>query len=67
MSHEPTSSIVRHSRHTQGLTQCELAECVGVSQSYIANVERARFMPSPDVAKRLGKVLGFPWYTLYGD
>ena len=63
----PASSVIRQHRLAHGLTQAELASRVGVVRSYITNVELGEFMPSVDVAKRLGKALGFPWAEIYGD
>lgn len=44
-------------RSRQGLTQAELAEKVGVDQSYLSRLERGQRRPSARLFARLCKVL----------
>ncbi len=50
------TSIVR-SRHARNMTQDELAEKMGVSQSYVAQLENANVLPSHKKLKLLARVL----------
>ncbi|MDR0380674.1 MAG: helix-turn-helix transcriptional regulator [Oscillospiraceae bacterium] len=48
-------------------SQVEVAQEVGVSQQHISALEYGTKRPSPAVAKRLAKVLGFDWTRFYED
>jgi len=54
-------------RKLKKLTQAELAQAVGVSQRTIAAIEGGTRRPSPELAQRIGAVLGFPWTRFYED
>ena len=54
-------------RKLKKLTQAELAQTVGVSQRTIAAIEGGTRRPSPDLAQKLGKELGFEWTRFYED
>ena len=54
-------------RKEKKLTQSELGEMCGVAQRTIAAYENGERRPSPEVAKRIGEVLGFPWTDFYED
>jgi DNA-binding XRE family transcriptional regulator len=45
-------------RHKVGLTQAQLAERMGTTQSAIARLESARHMPSLDMAARYAEAVG---------
>ncbi len=53
-------------RLSQHLTQSDVAKRVNITSPYYAMIEGNRRRPSPDVAKRIAAVLGFPdeWYRL---
>lgn len=53
-------SPIRDARKRLGITQPQLAIKVKVSQGHISGVENGKENPSPDLAKRLAKVLGIP-------
>ncbi len=44
-------------RNDHGLTQAQLSEMVGVSDTYISNIERAVSIPSTEVIMRLALAL----------
>jgi predicted transcriptional regulator len=44
-------------RHQRGLTQVQLAECVGVGQSWIAKIELGQVCASPEQIRVLCQVL----------
>jgi WD40 repeat protein len=53
------SQIIRTERVRRGLTQSELGERVGVSDSYIAHLESGLKTPSPNLALSLADEFGF--------
>lgn len=53
--------MIQELREAKGLTQRDLAERVGVTPGYIAQIEMGlRKNPSPDVLRRLAKGLNVP-------
>lgn len=50
--------VLRNAREKAGLTQLELANKVGITRAYYADVERGRYTPSLKVLSKLAKVLG---------
>lgn len=53
------ADLVREARKRAGLTQRELAERAGTTQSAIARLERDRTSPSFDAVVRLVRLCGF--------
>jgi len=53
-------------REDRSLSQMETAERAGISYPYYNFIENGNRRPSPEVAKRIARVLGFPdeWYKL---
>ncbi|MDR1158818.1 MAG: helix-turn-helix domain-containing protein [Oscillospiraceae bacterium] len=45
----------------------DVAAAAGITQGYYSNIERDAKTPSPELAKRLGKVLGVDWTKFYPD
>jgi transcriptional regulator with XRE-family HTH domain len=65
MSPRRLSTVIKEQRHKQHLTQAELAQKVGVNQSYIALLEKGdKENPSLVVLKRIAKALNVPVTTL---
>lgn len=60
-----TDMITR--RKEKKLTQSELGEMCGVAQRTIAAYESGERRPSPEVAKKIGEVLGIPWTDFYEE
>lgn len=57
--HQPFGDRVRALRIDKGLTIAVVAQALGMSTSYVSEVERGRRNPwSPDVVRRLATVLG---------
>ncbi len=52
------SSVIRKTRQRAGLTQAELAERAGTTQSAISRLERGHVRPSLDTLDRLAKACG---------
>lgn len=52
-------------RKEKGLTQQELAEKVGISRAFLANIERGEHAPSLKVACDIAAVLGKPVEELF--
>lgn len=48
---------IRYRREELGLSQKELAEKSGITQSFLCDIEQGRSKPSIDVAIKLAKVL----------
>lgn len=60
---------VRTLRKSKGLTQGNFCEMVGITQSYLSQVENGNKEPSIDVVKKIADALGTPmpvlfWFTL---
>jgi transcriptional regulator with XRE-family HTH domain len=49
------------------LTRKELSEKIGCTENYIYMIENGHRRPSPEVAQRLGEVLGFDWTIFFSD
>lgn len=47
-----------NARKSKGYTQSDLAELVGISRAYLANIERGEHDPSLKVAQSIAKHLG---------
>lgn len=58
---------IKQLRKAKGLTQSELGEKIGVVTQSICSYEKGVVEPSVQVAKALGKELGFNWWELYED
>ena len=58
---------LREIRLEKGLTLYELGELVGVSWQSISYYENGSRRPSPEIAIKIGKILGFPWTRFYED
>ena len=48
---------IKERREQLGISQKELAEKVGISQSFLCDIEQGRSKPSIDVAIKLARVL----------
>lgn len=53
------SDLIREARRRAGLTQRELAERAGTTQSAIARLESGRTSPSFDTVRRMMRLCGF--------
>lgn len=60
---------LRKLRESNKMTQEQLAQEVGVTRQYIGMLESQpdEVSPSVDVAKKLGRALGFNWTKFYGE
>ena len=58
--------FLKKRRKSIGLTQEFVAEKAKITRAGYSMIETGRRRPSPDVAKRIASVLGFPdeWYRL---
>jgi putative transcriptional regulator len=57
---------LREFREKAGLTQDRLAVCVKVSRQTINSIEAGRYVPSLELALRLGRVFGCRVEDLFG-
>jgi transcriptional regulator with XRE-family HTH domain len=58
MDMSPAWAILRDARRRAGLSQRQLAERAGTSQSVVARIEKSRVEPSLDLLLRLVKTCG---------
>lgn len=54
-------------RDVKGLTQEQVAKLSDISRSHYTSVEIGSKTPSVDVAKRIGKSLGFNWVIFFNE
>lgn len=52
-------------RLKKGMNQEEVAKAAGISRAAYTNIENGKRGPSPVVAQKIGKVLGFDWTLFY--
>lgn len=52
-------------RKREGLTQNQVAEKIGISESGYCLFETGKRIPRPEIAIALGKVLHFDWTEFY--
>ena len=52
-------------RKRAGMTQAALAKACGLSLMSINRYEKGTRKPKPDDAKKIARVLGFPWTKFY--
>ena len=57
---EAGENAVRVIRKHRGLTQAALAQAVGVSQGYVAEIEAGRKTGTPETLRACAKALGVP-------
>lgn len=56
---------LRKLRHKMKISQVAIAKEVEISQNHYSNIETGVRKPSPEVAQKIAKILGFPnWYSL---
>ena len=56
---------VRAERKLANISQRELARISGVSDSYLSQMERGLYRPSPEIIKAIAKAFAVPPSTLY--
>lgn len=59
-------SWLQEIRSAEGITTYQAAEDAGIAQSYYAMIETGERSPGVDVARRLGRKMGFDWRRFYG-
>lgn len=52
-------------RRSKGYSQVDMAKAVQVSQPCYWGYEHGVSRPSPETAKKIASVLGFPWTRFY--
>jgi DNA-binding XRE family transcriptional regulator len=61
-------NIIKRKREKLGIPQVELAKRLNVGRSAVCNYEKGTRLPRVDLARKIGKVLDFPWHKIYeGD
>lgn len=51
----------------KGFTKYQVAQILGVDRAYISRIAKGERVPSVDMAKRIGVLLGFDWRVFYAD
>lgn len=54
-------------RKKKGLTQQEVAEFIDKSPALYSAIEMGNRRPSPEVAKKIGKLFDFDWTAFYEE
>jgi transcriptional regulator with XRE-family HTH domain len=54
---DPFWSNVRQFRITNGLSTSRFAEMVGVSESYLSNIERSKYLANDSVLQKIKKLI----------
>lgn len=54
-------------RKEKGYTQKNISETVGIDRTHYAKIESGQRRPSPEIAKKIAKALGFDWQLFYPD
>lgn len=60
-----TRKWLRDYREGKKLTQDQTATLAGIARSYYTHIEQGTKTPSVEVAKSLGKTLGFNWVIFF--
>jgi transcriptional regulator with XRE-family HTH domain len=58
--HEVFRDNIRRRRKELGLTQCDLADKMGVSQAHVASVESGKSAPTLDTVEKFAAALNAP-------
>jgi putative transcriptional regulator len=59
------NTLKRHRLLTEGMTQQDLADRVGVTRQTILSIERGRYNPTVGLALKLAEVFGVPVDDLF--
>lgn len=57
MEEEKLGSIIKQKRINGGLKQVELAEKIGISRTYLSDIENNRYIPSTKLLFKINKEL----------
>ncbi len=60
-------NIIKRKREELGIPQVELAKRLNVGRSAVCNYEKGTRLPRVALARKIGEVLGFPWYEIYEE
>lgn len=56
---------LKNIREEKNLTQQSLAKRIGISRQMVNSIENGTRRPSPEVAKKIAKILGFEWTKFF--
>lgn len=57
--------ILIEKRKGAGMTQVELSKKLGITQSMVCNIESGTRRPSPELAQKIGAILGLDWTMFF--
>ena len=52
-------------RKDKGMTQKQVADLIGFAKPTIGKYELGKRTPKPDIAKKIGEILGIDWTMFY--
>jgi putative transcriptional regulator len=64
---QKVAEFLYRKRVLKGYNQSQVAEAVGITQSYYNYIESGKRRPSPKVALAIGQLLGFNHMVFFGD
>ena len=60
-------AMLKKMRTAIDATMRQVADAAGISESMYCLIESGKRRPSPDVAKKIGRYLGFDWTRFYDE
>lgn len=51
----------------KGFTQYQVSQILDIDKAYVSRIAKGERIPAPDVAKRIGLLLGFDWRIFYDN
>lgn len=61
------NELIKKARENKGITQQKLADDIGISRSYLADIEAGRYMPSSEKLISLAEYLNIDLNLLKND
>lgn len=58
---------VQNGLETKKLNKSQVAQILDIDRSYLTHIISGKKTPSPEMAKRIGLLLGFDWHIFYND
>lgn len=59
------ASVIKAGLEKKQFTKYQVALILGVDKGYISRITNGQRVPAPDMAKRIGLLLGFDWRVFY--
>lgn len=65
--HSEVPRIIENGLEKKGYTKYQMAQILGVDRAYISRIAKGDRVPAPEMAKRIGLLLGFDWRIFYEE